>query len=605
MSTGLDRAAPPLTLVGDLPGRGIPSKEPSPVQPLTRWIVAGVGAVVAVHALAFVALSTLQRAHADEVAPNVTVDGVDVGGLTESELEAAVEGRAEERLSHPVEVVAEDEVAESERRTLGVTYDTQAAVDDAWRHGRGWLWPALWQQIQLRRGERHEVALPRELDRRELAAWAADVAEMLSREPRSADVGFVIEDGEVGIEVTDPVEGRSVDSTALAASAANELDLDTAMVGTDEPIIIDAPIEDVEPPTVTEADLEAAVTDAERAVSAPVTLINPSPADDLLLEPIDLAEILSIVRDDGADDGERLRVEGEVEALRELLGDEGFEPHRADAVDASFEIVDGSVSIEGGTVGFDPDPDGTAELIVELATTEDGEREGEFPGEVDEPDFARSEAEELGIEQEVSSFSTSLVPGQPRNTNLQRAANLIDGSLILPGERFSLDEAIGPRTEERGFVENGYIDHGELISVVGGGVSQMGTTFMNAAWFAGIELVTFQPHSFYFQRYPMGREATLSWQTIDVVVVNDSPYGILVSSEADEHEVSVTFWSTPWAEVTTDTSDPYDVEEGEVRDGFTVDFERTITYPDGSSTTETYTHTYVPEDEPDEDDEDD
>jgi vancomycin resistance protein YoaR len=146
-------------------------------------------------------------------------------------------------------------------------------------------------------------------------------------------------------------------------------------------------------------------------------------------------------------------------------------------------------------------------------------------------------------------------------------------------------------------VENGFIDEdGDLVSVTGGGVSQMGTTFMNAAWFAGIELVEFQPHSLYFQRYPMGREATLAWNALDVVVHNDSPYGILVASEADEESVEVAFWSSPWAEVDTDTSEPYDEEEGEERDGFTVDFERTITYPDGTSTTETFTHTYDPED---------
>jgi vancomycin resistance protein YoaR len=94
----------------------------------------------------------------------------------------------------------------------------------------------------------------------------------------------------------------------------------------------------------------------------------------------------------------------------------------------------------------------------------------------------------------------------------------------------------------------------------------------------------------------MGREATLAWNVLDVVVHNDSPYGILVASEVDEESVDVAFWSSPWAQVETDTSDPYDEEEGEVRDGFTVDFERTVTYPDGTSTTETYTHTYDPED---------
>ncbi len=48
--------------------------------------------------------------------------------------------------------------------------------------------------------------------------------------------------------------------------------------------------------------------------------------------------------------------------------------------------------------------------------------------------------------------------------------------------------------------------------------------------------------------------------------------------------------------MTTETSDRLDVEEGDERDGFLVIFSRTITYPDGSSRTEEYTHRYDPED---------
>lgn len=51
----------------------------------------------------------------------------------------------------------------------------------------------------------------------------------------------------------------------------------------------------------------------------------------------------------------------------------------------------------------------------------------------------------------------------------------------------------------------------------------MGTTFLNAAWFASIELVDFRQHTIYFERYPMCRQATLARNLLDVVVVNDTP----------------------------------------------------------------------------------
>jgi vancomycin resistance protein YoaR len=361
---------------------------------------------------------------------------------------------------------------------------------------------------------------------------------------------------------------------------------------------VSAPLEDVRAPAVTETDLDTALATVERATSAAVVLSNPSPADELVLEPVELAQVLTVEQDLGAEEGARLRVTIDHDALRDRIEDEGIDRFRAEPVEASFSVVDGELVVEGGTVGFEPDPDPIPELVVELATAEDGERQAQLPGEVLEPQLSEQRAEELGIVEQVSSFTTPLVPGQPRNTNLQRAAEVLNGSVILPGERFSLDDTLGPRSRERGFVENGYIRDGEMVSVVGGGVSQMATTFLNAAWFAGIELVDFQPHSLYFSRYPMGREATMARRLIDLVVENDSPYGILIISEADDRELTVSFWSTSWAEVDSHTGEPYNRRRGELRDGFTVDVTRTVTYPDGSSQTETYTHTYSPEDQP-------
>ena len=191
--------------------------------------------------------------------------------------------------------------------------------------------------------------------------------------------------------------------------------------------------------------------------------------------------------------------------------------------------------------------------------------------------------------QVVSDYTTPLVPGQSRNTNIQRAADYIDGDVIEAGQSYSLNQGIGPRTSERGFVPNGYIDEdGDVISVVGGGVSQMATTFLNAAWFAGIQLDEFRPHTIYFERYPMCREATLVWGQLDVVVTNDSPYPITIATDHSPEHVTVSFISRPWADVSSWIGDPY------AWDGpsFQVDCGRTVTYPDGTTSPESYSWRY-------------
>jgi hypothetical protein len=189
----------------------------------------------------------------------------------------------------------------------------------------------------------------------------------------------------------------------------------------------------------------------------------------------------------------------------------------------------------------------------------------------------------------VATFTTPLVPGQPRNTNIHLAADYIDGDVIPAGSSYSLNQGIGPRTTSRGFVGNGFIDgDGDVISVIGGGVSQMGTTFLNAAWFAGIELVDFRQHSLYFERYPMCREATLSWGTLDVVVVNDTPFDLTIATDHSAESVTVNLIGTPWYEVDSWIGEPY----GQVGDAFTVDCGRTVTSPDGSTTSDAYTWRY-------------
>jgi hypothetical protein len=118
----------------------------------------------------------------------------------------------------------------------------------------------------------------------------------------------------------------------------------------------------------------------------------------------------------------------------------------------------------------------------------------------------------------IGEFTTPLVPGQSRNVNIHRALDLINGDVISPGSSYSLNSGIGPRTAARGFVTNGAIVGGDLVSAQGGGVSQVGVTFLNAAWESGIQIRQFRPHSIYFQRYPMCRDATLGSGNLDVVV---------------------------------------------------------------------------------------
>lgn len=400
--------------------------------------------------------------------------------------------------------------------------------------------------------------------------------------PERVEASLALVDG--AVERTESTRGFELD---LAATTATVLDL----ASQDADRSAELPGEIFEPEITTE-DVEAVAGEAEVLVSAPVTLTNPSAADDLELSPTALSEVLDVevVVDD---DGPSLRVGSSADRLTGWLGEDGVAALERSPAPADANVVGGQLVVDGGTPGFSVDTDATAEVVVDRARDPD-DRSAELPGDTTHADVSPQTYEDLGITEVVSQFTTDLTPGQSRNTNIRLAADHIDGDRILPGESYSLNQGIGQRTAARGFVANGFIQDGELISVTGGGVSQMGTTFFNAAWFAGIRIDEFHPHSLYFARYPEGREATLSWGTLDVVVHNDSPYAIEIFTSHSSSHVTVYFASTSWAAVDTWTGERYDLVEGDERDGFTVDFGREITYPDGSTTSESYSHTYRP-----------
>ena len=182
-----------------------------------------------------------------------------------------------------------------------------------------------------------------------------------------------------------------------------------------------------------------------------------------------------------------------------------------------------------------------------------------------EPGLTTREAERLQIRELVSEFSTPYSCCQPRVTNIQLAASILDGQIIEAGGSFSLNERLGQRTAERGFVAAPQISDGRLEDAIGGGVSQTATTLYNAAFFAGLELVAHTPHQFYISRYPMGREATVSWGGPELIFRNDWPAAILVKVIATDTFITVRFYSSKLGRrVETETGEPHDFRPARV-----------------------------------------
>ena len=143
----------------------------------------------------------------------------------------------------------------------------------------------------------------------------------------------------------------------------------------------------------------------------------------------------------------------------------------------------------------------------------------------------------------VSSFTTYFDCCANRVTNIRLMARTVDDYVVMPGETFSIDRVVGPTTASKGYKEDGYLVGGVgQCCVVGGGVSQFGTTMFNAIFWAGYEIGTFRPHSAWLSRYPLGIEHTLVYGSIDLKFTNDTTTPVYIRTSSTGTSVTVELW---------------------------------------------------------------
>ena len=133
--------------------------------------------------------------------------------------------------------------------------------------------------------------------------------------------------------------------------------------------------------------------------------------------------------------------------------------------------------------------------------------------------FTTEDAERASFDDTLGEFTTSGF-SKDSGRNIQLVADKVNGAIVAPGDTFSLNGYTGPRGEAQGYVKSGIIIDGHAGEAVGGGISQFATTLYNAEYFAGMGDVAHTPHSYYINRYPAGREATVYEGAIDLASVS-------------------------------------------------------------------------------------
>ncbi len=226
------------------------------------------------------------------------------------------------------------------------------------------------------------------------------------------------------------------------------------------------------------------------------------------------------------------------------------------ARDAEFRIQGTKAVIVPSQNGREVD---SAEAFPKLnkAVLSEPPREIILTTRIVEPELSTEEAEAMDIEELVSSYKTNFNPNnKPRVHNIHLLASKLNNVIIAPGEVFSFNQIIGPRTADKGFVEAPAIINGDLLPAIGGGVCQVATTLFNSVFFGGYDIKERHNHSLYISNYPNGRDAGVSYPSPDLKFRNDTSAHLLIKTWYSNSSITVSIYSTDFnTEVTYETTD--------------------------------------------------
>jgi vancomycin resistance protein YoaR len=457
-----------------------------------------------------------QLGSGSKIVRNVEIAGIRVGDTSSAQANRRIAAVAARVARGPIRVEVAGQQLAIDPSAIGLTVDTRATVAAARRVGHHGAVVARWNDVLARRFRPERLPLVVHYDPLRLAGvldgW-------------SVQASGGLDPGSLTFRGTDAVIAAPRSGHALRRDAARDRLLAELRAGRTG--IVQLPVGTVPPP----ADLaayERAARQARQVLAAPVTIsVDGRP---FAVQPAQLATALST---HVAGHDVVLDVDGP--KLRAAMGPD-LAALEQPPVDATFSVHGTSVSVVPSQPGRQLDTATVGAAILR------GERSMNATLQDAQPVHDTAWAQRLNITNQVSSFTTHHPSGEPRVKNIHRAADILDNTIVEPGQVFSLNDTIGPRTPQRGFVKAPIVLSDGFGEDYGGGVSQLATTVYNAVFFGGYKDVTHAAHLVYISRYPLGREATVNYGLIDLKFQNDTKSGILIRTAYSSTSITVTFY---------------------------------------------------------------
>lgn len=246
--------------------------------------------------------------------------------------------------------------------------------------------------------------------------------------------------------------------------------------------------------------------------------------------------------------------------------EELYETTKRDPQDAKYALENGKVVIADEINGREIDVESAKSLLKGFKP---GSAPVTIPFIIHEASVKAGDLSTSLFADSLGSFSTKyMISNKPRAANVELAAKLINGTILLPGDEFSYNGVVGPRTAARGFQAASVYENNKMVDGLGGGICQTSSTLYAAVLYADLQVTERHEHSLEVTYAPLGMDATVAYGSLDFRFKNNTNMPVKVTASWGGGVVSVNILGTKenknkTVKITTETvsKTPYQTTE--------------------------------------------
>ena len=201
--------------------------------------------------------------------------------------------------------------------------------------------------------------------------------------------------------------------------------------------------------------------------------------------------------------------------------------YNRDPEEGDITFSNGYPEVTGGETGIAVNVDQSVSTIMKELKGDGTELT--VVAEVQKPSVTK---EELSLVKDVLGTATTYYGSSyERNTNVEVGASKINGTLLMPGESFSVTAAVTPFNADNGYYPAPSYESGQVVDTYGGGICQVSTTLYNAVLKAELQVNERHNHTMLVSYVDPSKDAAIAEGLMDFVFTNntDAPvyiYGV-------------------------------------------------------------------------------